>query len=250
MHNSISDLVTVVIPVLNEEEAIERVIKRVMAEGYQNILVVDGFSVDETVFRARSAGVKVIFQEGKGKTGAIATAINNLETPYVLFMDGDCTYDPRDIINIVSVLGNADLVIGVRTNGRENIPLFNRLGNWFINFEFNTLIGAKLFDVCSGMYGLRTKFAKALNLTTSGFDVEVEIAAQAVKCGIVAQVPILYHDRVGQQKLQPVRHGFQIILTVVKLAWRNNFNGNLSPRLSSEYSVKSKFSMSNDRLSD
>ena len=241
MYNSVNQLVTVVVPVLNEEKAIESVIRDIIKEGYQNILVVDGYSSDKTVSRAEKTGVKLIFQEGMGKTGAVETAINIVVTPYLVFLDGDCTYDPKDIANIVIQLKNADLVIGMRTKGRENIPLFNRLGNWLINFEFNRLIGASLVDVCSGMYGLRTEFAKTLQFETSGFDVEVEIAAQAVKHGTVAEVPIQYYDRVGLQKLQPIRDGAQIMFSIFKMALKYNINGSLNGATMQQYSERTRF---------
>jgi dolichol-phosphate mannosyltransferase len=210
MINDLNDLVTVVIPVLNEEKAIERVIRKIKEEGYYNILVVDGFSSDDTFFKATKNGVNVIYQKGKGKTGAIETAIQNVETKYMIILDGDCTYDPRDIENVVSPLNNSDLVIGVRALGRNNIPLFNRVGNMLINLLFNLLMGTNLQDVCSGMYSLRTDFSKNLTFKTEGFDVEVEIAAQASRYGKISQVPIRYHDRVGNQKLQPVKDGLHI----------------------------------------
>ncbi len=225
MINELNDLVTVVIPVLNEEKAIERVIRKIKEEGYYNILVVDGFSSDDTFYKAIRNGVNVIYQEGKGKTGAIETAIKNVETKYMVILDGDCTYDPRDIENVVSPLSNSDLVIGVRTLGRKNIPLFNRVGNRLINFIFNLLMGTNLQDVCSGMYSLKTNFSKKLTLKTEGFDVEVEIAAQASKYGKVSQVPIRYHDRVGRQKLQPVKDGLHIIYRILIMAFTLKLNG-------------------------
>jgi len=78
------DMVTVVIPTLNEEEAIGVVLDEVMAEGYRNILVVDGYSKDRTVEIAKSKGVRVVYQDGVGKAGAIATAIKIVSTPYML----------------------------------------------------------------------------------------------------------------------------------------------------------------------
>jgi len=225
MIHELNDLVTVVIPVLNEEKAIGRVIKKVKEEGYYNILVVDGFSSDDTVSQVIRNGEKVIYQTGKGKTGAIETAIKNIKTRYMVFLDGDCTYDPKDIENVVSPLRDADLVIGVRALGRKNIPIFNRFGNMMINAIFNLLMGTDLKDVCSGMYGLRTDFARNLTFKTEGFDVEVEIAAQASKYGVIAQVPIRYHDRVGLQKLQPVKDGLHIMCRVITMAITLRLNG-------------------------
>jgi len=188
LHSHISkDDITVVIPVLNEEEGIEKVIKRVKKEGYINILVVDGYSTDNTVSLAIKNGVNVIFQHGKGKTGAIKTAIEQLNTQFFVVMDGDCTYNPKDIENFLIHARSYDEIIGVRTTGRHNIPFLNRFGNWLINFIFNLLFGTTLNDVCSGMYLLNTGFAKELTFTTNGFDVEVEIAAQVASMGKIIQ---------------------------------------------------------------
>ena len=99
LSNFTKDNFTVVIPVLNEEEAIGQVLESVKDCGYYNILVMDGYSTDDTVAIASNNGVRVITQLGIGKTGAIKTAIEHIRTPYFVVMDGDCTYDPRDIKN-------------------------------------------------------------------------------------------------------------------------------------------------------
>lgn len=223
MHRSINKDVTVVIPVLNEENAIAHVIKNLKKEGFTNILVVDGYSTDNTFSKATNNGVKVIYQKGEGKTGAIKTAVEQLDTPFLVLMDGDCTYDARDINNIVLRLNKADLVIGVRSIGRDNIPILNRFGNWVINFTFNVLMGTNLVDVCSGMYGLRTQFAKNLEFVSKGFDVEIEIVSQASKYGVIGQIPIRYHPRIGDQKLSPFKDGFKIILRVLMMAQKLSF---------------------------
>ena len=209
---------TIVVPVLNEEESIGLVIKNILDEGYENILIVDGYSSDGTVHVASKHGVKVIYQQGKGKTGAIKTAIDHIDTPYLIIIDGDCTYDPSEIKNFYPHIRFNDEVIGIRKNGRTNIPFLNRFGNWVINFTFNLLFSSGIKDVCSGLYALKTRFAKTLELKTQGFDVEVEIAAQTITNGSLTQIPINYHSRVGQQKLQPFRDGTQIFRSVWTLA--------------------------------
>ena len=212
------DDVTVVIPTLNEEEAIGRVIQEIVQAGYHSILVVDGYSADGTAKIAESNGCPVIYQHSKGKCGAIETAIENVTTPYTLVMDGDYTYDPREIENFLPHAEKYDQIIGARSNGRENIPRLNRLGNWLITNTFNLLMGTKLSDVCSGMYLISTHVARQLEFNTKGFDVEVEIAAQTATSGMLTEIPIAYRDRVGCQKLSSLKHGFQIIRTVFGLA--------------------------------
>jgi len=216
------DDVTVVIPVLNEEEAIAKVLLKIKENGYKDVLVIDGYSTDDTVKIAAANGVKVIFQHGIGKTGAIKTAIEHIKTPYIIVLDGDYTYDPVDIKNFFPHIFNNDQVIGCRTFGRQNIPFINRLGNWLINFTFNLLFGTNLIDVCSGMYALKTSFAKELVLQTKGFDVEVEVTSQVASRGKITQVPISYGKRLGTQKLKPIRHGFGILTSIWRLAWIYN----------------------------
>lgn len=212
------DDITVVLPTLDEEEAIGLVIEELKQRGYDNILVVDGYSRDNTPEIARRNGVKVTQQHGIGKSMAIKTAIEKLTTPFMLVMDGDCTYDADDIEKFLPHAENYDEVVGARANGTNNVPRLNRLGNWVITKTFNFLFGTKMLDVCSGMYMLKSDFAKRLNLETGGFDVEVEIAAQAAREGGITQVPINYRKRIGKQKLRSWRHGVQIMTSVLNLA--------------------------------
>jgi len=214
------NLFTIIVPVLNEEKAIVKVINNIKNEGYDNILIVDGYSTDNTYKLALNENVKVVYQKGKGKTGAIETAICHVKTPFILIMDGDHTYHPKDIKNFYPKILKNDQVIGARMNGRENIPLLNHFGNFIINTAFNILFHTTVIDVCSGMYALRTQFAKSLDFRTKGFDVEVEIAAQAAVNGGVDEVPISYYPRIGEQKLQPFKDGITIFLSMINLAVR------------------------------
>jgi dolichol-phosphate mannosyltransferase len=211
------DMVTVVIPTLNEEEAIGKVLDELRAEGYRNILVVDGYSSDGTVEVAKQKGVEVVLQHGAGKAGAIRTALEHVKTPYMVVMDGDYTYDPKDIERMLVHAAKYDEIIGVRANSK-NIGWLHRLGNKIINIAFNLLLGASLSDVCSGMYLVKTEALRGVELRSRGFSVEVEIAAHMCSSGRVTEVPISYRRRVGRRKLKSLRDGFSILSTVFWLA--------------------------------
>ena len=193
------DDVTVVVPVLNEEKAIGMVLDELTSSGYPHILVVDGYSKDNTVQIAKSKGVNVVQQHGMGKTGAIKTAIDLVPTPYMLAMDGDYTYAASDIQKFLDHAHNYDEIVGVR--GRENISRLHRIGNRIISKSFNLMFDTALSDVCSGMYLLRTESAKELDLHSGGFNVDVEIIAQTALRGEVTEVPIEYRARLGEPKL-------------------------------------------------
>lgn len=219
----IKDEVTVLIPTLNEEGAIGSVIQEVRNCGYRNVLVVDGYSGDRTVEIARNLGAQVIYQIGSGKAMAVKTGIDAVKTPYVLVMDGDGTYDPRDIEKMLetAVKYRCDEVIGYRVN-RENIPLLHRLGNRVISTLISLLMGQRIKDPCSGIYLLGTDFAKQLEITATGFDLEAEIICQSLAHGKVAEVPVNYRRRIGKPKLSTWKAGFRILLTAVKIAWLYN----------------------------
>jgi len=216
---------TVVIPTLNEAEAIGKVIDEVLSVGVprENIIVVDGGSTDGTVEIARSKGVKVIFQEGKGKADAIKTAVKYVSTPFILIMDGDYTYPAHHISDLYRKAKEGYiLVIGRRVPEPGAQSLIYRLGNWLLTKFFNLLFGTKLNDVLSGMYIVRTNVLREIEFASSGFGIESEIVAHVASTyGEVAEVPIYYRRRLGKKKLG-VRHGVQILLTMIKLALRYN----------------------------
>jgi dolichol-phosphate hexosyltransferase len=214
------DQVTIVIPVKNEELGISLVIDELIQEGYFNILVVDGYSADKTLQIIESKkGVTLIEQHGKGKTGAVKTAIENIATPYLLILDGDYTYPAKDIQRLLNHSANYTHVIGIRD--RKNISLIHRFGNWIITKSFNLLMGTNLSDICSGMYLLRTDVARNIELGSRNFATEVEIAAQTVAEYEVTEVPIGYRSRMGKAKLS-WRNGFEILSSVISLARKYN----------------------------
>jgi glycosyltransferase involved in cell wall biosynthesis len=219
----INKLVTVVIPTLNEEKGIEETIKELHSIGINNILVVDGYSKDRTVEVAKSLNARVIFQHGKGKTGALKTAVEHVDTPYMLVIDGDYTYDAKNIDRFLQHMDNYDEIIGARIPvDKRSMTWLHRLGNRLITKTFNFLMNTNLSDVCSGMYMLKTDTVKEIDFTTTGFDVEAEIAAQIATIGNITEVPINYRPRVGRQKLSTWKHGYRIIRSIFYLARLHN----------------------------
>ena len=213
---------TVLIPVLNEAEAIGNVLDEVLSEGVDpgNILVVDGGSTDGTVDIARSKGVRVIGQIGKGKADAVKSALTHIKTRYVLLMDGDYTYPAMYIKDLCRAKEDGvDEVIGRRIPVGEKTqgPLY-RLGNWILTKTFNLLFGTKLKDVLSGMYLLDKEVLEEMEFKSSGFGIESEIAAHVASTGgEIVEVPIEYRERRGEKKLG-VRHGLDIISQMIRFS--------------------------------
>ena len=142
---------TIVVPTLNEAESIGKLVDEIKDAGYNEILVVDGYSKDETTRIASEHGAKVVNQHGRGKAGALLTAFRLVATPYILVMDGDGSYDPKDIDKFLPLLDDFVFVKGDRTrNG--NMSTLHKIGNSIITKTFNLLFGTLIADICSGMY--------------------------------------------------------------------------------------------------
>jgi dolichol-phosphate hexosyltransferase len=195
-----SEKVTIILPTLNEEDAIGTVIDELINEGYENILVVDGNSTDKTREIAKSKQIKVVKQDGKGKTDAIKKAVNYVETQFLLIMDCDYTYDPKDIEKFFKKIMTSDQVIGIRNLRNKSIPKLNQYGNSLITNGFNLATGSKLHDVCSGMYMFHTEFIKKIDFDSRGFGVELMLAAKTGEIGRVSEIPINYRERIGKEK--------------------------------------------------
>ena len=101
------------------------------------------------------------------------------------------------------------------------MSVLHKLGNKIITKTFNALIGTSLSDVCSGMYALRAEIVKDIDLSSTGFEVEVEIAAHiASSSGRITEVPINYRQRIGKQKLSTWKNGFKILIAILKFAMK------------------------------
>ncbi len=220
----------IIIPAKNEEKAIGKVIDEIIETGIkrENIIVVDGHSTDNTRRVASEKGVKVIEQSGTGKANAVEEGLRIMKDfKYNVIIDADYTYPAKHIPQIVRELENKQLdeVIGARTFGKDNIPRINRFGNWALTKIFNILFGTNLTDVCSGLYGIRTRTLlddSPFPVETHGFSIEAEIAAKiASSTGRIAEIPIGYRKRIGEAKLK-VGDGVKIGLSMIQLAWRYN----------------------------
>jgi glycosyltransferase involved in cell wall biosynthesis len=218
--HELREKVTVVIPTLNEEEAIGPLIDEIKEAGYRRVLVVDGYSKDKTVKIASDKGAKVVGQHGRGKTGAVLVARDIVDTPYFLLMDGDYSYDPKDIDKFVRHSNGYDHIIGFRPRNSPYISRTHKIGNWILTKTFNLLMGSNVPDVACGMYLMRTEKAKQLILDRQGFEIDQEIAAQMLLDGKVTYVPINYRARLGKAKAPTWRQGFRALFAIIGLSLR------------------------------
>ena len=221
------DLVTVLIPTLNEGVTVGSLIMELQERGYHDILVIDGGSSDNTRAVAEHEGARVVVQSGKGKGNAIIQAIELIEKPYILMVDGDGTYLPADADKMLEPLfEGCDHVIGDRLieQNREAFSRLNFFGNQLLNRLFKLAHARYLNDILSGYRAFTRDAIDQMQLHEGGFGIETEISAEAVrKNQKIAIVPIKYRKRPGTPtKLNPFHDGLKITSTIYRLAKMNN----------------------------
>ncbi len=217
--------VCVIIPTLNEEKSIGSVIDGFLRQGIYNILVIDGGSTDRTVEIAKSKGVRVVRQSGKGKGQAIAEAFQLVDSDIVVIVDGDGTYLPEEVWRLIDPIrrGIADHVVGNRFSSYEKgaFRRLNLIGNKILNTFFRTVYGVELYDILSGYRALSKRVYKSVELKKSGFEIEAELTVETLAKGFrIMEVPITYKRREGRTKLKPLRDGVRIAMTIYELLKR------------------------------
>jgi len=227
--------VFVTIPTLNEARGVGWVISgchRALEGIEHKIIIVDGYSTDGTVEIARSLGAEILYEREKGYGAALMTGFNHVlqaedgegggkYEDIIVMMDADSTYDPADIPRLLAALKDgADIAIGNRFAGmrRGAMTQLNRIGNRFFTGLMNRLYGLQINDSQSGMRAIRVRALRRMFLEDSGMPLASEMLIEAKKRGLmVVEVPITYGKRVGRPKLQPLRDGWRIALTMMRL---------------------------------
>jgi len=221
--------VCILIPTLNEEDAIAGVIGEFREMGFSDILVIDGNSRDRTRELAEGAGARVVVQSGHGKGQALKEAFDLIKTDYIVMIDGDGTYLPAEVGLLLDPVfaGKADHVMGNRfANLQEGaLTRLNSAGNRLINFFFRLIYAVPLNDILTGYRAFNRLSVDRLDLTMAGFEIETEMTVDSVKKGLViAEVPITYRARTTgtKTKLNPFMDGARIIATIYRMAKTHN----------------------------
>lgn len=224
--------ITVVLPALNEEKAIGKVIdeipkEKLEKEGYEvEVLVVDNNSTDNTSTIAIERGAKVVLEERRGYGRVYKTGLNKAKGDIIITGDADLSYPMRDISELVRILEEEDLDF-ITTNRFENLEkesmnFRNYIGNLILNYTTRLLFRANLKDSQSGMWIFRKSILPHLKLTSDGMSFSEEIKIEAFNNGFKCkEVPIRYRKRIGEIKLNPWKDGFKNL----QFLFRKRFGG-------------------------
>src|ERR1700733_2719851 len=213
--------ITVIMPCLNEEQAIELLLQRM--PGYvDETIVVDNGSTDRTSEVARSLGAKVIREDVRGYGRAYKTGFASATGDIIVTLDGDHSY-PLDAISYLLEAFlhlNVDFLNASRLPQRDpkGMSFINKAGGLFLSLAMSVLYFHWVRDSQSGMWVFRRSILAGMKLTSDGMAFSEEIKIEAIKSSRVrfAEISIQYTSRLGESKLNLWRDGFYNLWFLVK----------------------------------
>lgn len=218
--------IAVIIPCYNEALSIQLVIdefKTCLPEA--TLFVFDNNSSDGTADIARRAGAKVIPVKLRGKGNVVRRMFADVEADVYVMVDGDATYDLRDIRRHIDQLltQRLDMLVGCRRDDGSNPQTYrpgHRLGNLMLTGSVAWIFGGHFTDMLSGYRVFSRRYVKSFPALSSGFETETELTVHALELRMpCAEADIVYRARPegSTSKLSTLRDGWRILETILKL---------------------------------
>lgn len=209
--------ISVVIPTMNEEESIGKVlddVNQALSGRDYEVLIVDTKSTDKTREIARSKGARVVDEPRRGYGRAYKTGFEAAEGDIIATLDADCTYPAEMIPKMVIMIEEEgyEFITTDRLTGLSSDVMggMHKFGNWVLKTTANILFGIHLKDSQSGMWVFKKKALRHLNLTSDGMPLSEEIKIEAIKKGLTwDEVHIDYRQRSGDAKIQTWGDGWK-----------------------------------------
>ena len=197
-------IVSVIIPCLDEEAAIAAVVREALAQGVDEVVVVDNGSTDQTASRAREAGARVVSEPRRGYGRACAAGLASVRSgaEIVCFLDGDGSDVPEFLPDVVGPVARreADFVMGSRLRGRREAGSMTpqqRVAGAVAGMLMRRVYGVEFTDM-SPFRAMRAARLRSLGMreTTYGWNLEMQMRAAAAGLRI-REVPVAHRRRRG-----------------------------------------------------
>lgn len=220
--------VSVFLAALNEEKNVAKTVKECFSlKNYKMevFVVIDSKTTDKTAEVAKKAGAKVI-HTGKwiGKGAALRKAQRHATGDYIVQIDADYQFLPRDIPKMIQALENgADVALATRYRKgakveKGSVTPLRRFGIFFLALATSVFAKTLLTDVLAGFKVFKAEVFQKVKFKESHYGYEAEEVIRAAQKGFkIVEVPVHYKKRiVGNSKLVPFKHGFLFLKTIIK----------------------------------
>lgn len=223
--------IALLLPALNEEHALPKVLGELPRGIFAQVIVVDNGSTDRTAEVARSHGATVITEPRRGYGQACLTGLAHLaaDTDIAVFLDADGSDVPGEIDRLLEPIlaGKADLVVGSRALGQAEpgaLAWHQRWGNRLVTSLIQVLFGVRYTDL-GPFRAIRCVQLRQLDMQDRDYGWTVEMQIKAARRALrVQEVPVSYRRRIGQSKISgtvkgSLLAGIKILWTVLRLRW-------------------------------
>ena len=232
--NSANELLSIVVPVYNEEGTVQAVVERLLSIELpveREILVVNDGSTDGTRgvldgLPAAGDALRIVHAAVNGGKGrAIRTGFEQARGTIVAIQDADLELDPAELAILVEPIlhGETKVVYGSRfLHGSQGAPFISVAANRFLTSLTNVLYGASLTDMETCYKVMRSDVARALRLEANRFDIEPEITGKLLRAGHrIVERPVRFEARSrAQGKKIGWRDGVQAIAVLAKYRFK------------------------------
>jgi glycosyltransferase involved in cell wall biosynthesis len=220
-------LLSIIIPVYNEELTIGNIIDRTKEAAQKvglpfEIIVVNDLSYDHSLEVACRRNVRVFsLKEHLGKGYALRAGFAQARGEIIVTIDSDGSHWPEELNEVLAhvLSGEADMVIGSRYMNHKRVEArkLNKFGVSIFNYLIQLFTGVGITDSQSGYRAIRREVLSKQKLKSGGYEIESEMLVKTAKAGFsVAEVPITFEQRTyGRSGVDPMVDGSKIMFSII-----------------------------------
>ncbi|MEQ8680522.1 MAG: glycosyltransferase family 2 protein [Cyclobacteriaceae bacterium] len=228
---STKPLVSVIIPALNEQNAVGHVLNEIPMTVVREVIVVDNGSVDNTSDVAKKNGATVLYESRKGYGNACLKALTYIKESQtrpdiVVFLDADHSDYPEELPKLIQPIvdDRADLVIGSRALGHKesgSMTFPQVFGNWLATRLIKLFYGVPFTDL-GPFRAIRYSSLLALQMKDKNYGWTVEMQLKSARLKLRnTEVPVNYRRRIGVSKVSgtvkgTIMAGYKILFTIFR----------------------------------
>jgi dolichol-phosphate hexosyltransferase len=214
--------VSVIVPCLNEEDALPFVLGK-LPSFVDECIVVDNGSTDRSVEVAKNFGVTVVSEPNKGYGSAYKKGLSTVKDGIIICLDGDATYPIDSMAPMIDILLDQDVafVSGQRIldRGSMSMSIIRQIGNCILSVTARILFHVKLKDSQSGMWVFRRNLLDHIIPQSNNMSFSQEFKLRVIHSGLsLIELPIEYGTRKGESELSIFKDGIGNLLALFRLA--------------------------------